>query len=97
MDAKDKRIAELKKRVAELEALLKNTEELLKAALEKIATLEKNSANSSKPPSSDIVKPPKDKPAADPKTKQNTRRKPIVSTQLFQYNVQHRITGECIW
>ena len=22
---------------------------------------------------------------------------PIVSTQLFQYNVQHRRTGECIW
>jgi transposase len=51
MDAKDRRIAEL--------------ETLLKAALEKIARLEaklnKNSSNSSKPPSSDIVKPPKTK------------------------------------
>jgi transposase len=54
MGAKDKRIAEL--------------EILLKAALERIATLEaevatlkKNSSNSSKPPSSDIVKPPKAK------------------------------------
>ena len=54
MDAKDKKIAKLKK--------------LLQAALEKIARLEaeiaqlkKNSSNSSKPPSSDIVKPPKPK------------------------------------
>ena len=58
MDAKDRRIAELEKRVAELEALLK-------AALEEIARLNgllsKNSSNSSKPPSSDIVKPPKGK------------------------------------
>jgi len=54
MDVKDRRIAELEQRVAELEALLK-------AALEKIAQLEKHSGNSSKPPSSDIVKPPKDK------------------------------------
>ena len=50
MDAKDKRIAEL--------------ERLLKAALEEIARLKaeiailkKHSGNSSKPPSSDIVKP----------------------------------------
>jgi len=47
MDWKDKRIAELEKRVAELEAL--------------VAKLLKNSSNSSKPPSSDIVKPTKDK------------------------------------
>ena len=54
MDAKDRRIAEQGKRIAELEAQHK-------AALEKIAQLEKNSNNSSKPPSSDIVKPPKPK------------------------------------
>ena len=52
MDAKDRRIVKLEK--------------LLNAALEdnarlkaRIAALEKNSTNSSKPPSSDIVKPPK--------------------------------------
>jgi transposase len=54
MDAKDKRIAEQDLRIAELEAQLK-------VALDKIAALEKNSNTSSKPPSSDIVKPPKPK------------------------------------
>ena len=50
-----KRIAELEKRVVELE-----TEN---AALKtEIARLKKNSSNSSKPPSSDIVKPPKPVP-----------------------------------
>jgi transposase len=49
--------------------------ELVKQLQERIATLEKNSSNSSKPPSSDIVKPPKDKPAVDPKTKQKIKRK----------------------
>ena len=68
MDTKDKRIAELEKRVAALNAQLK-------AALERIVLLEKNSANSSKPPSSDIVKPPKDKPPVDPKTKRKIKRK----------------------
>jgi len=60
MDATDKRIAEL--------------ERLLKAALEdnarlkeRIALLEKHSGNSSKPPSSDIVKPKTEK--KDKKTK----------------------------
>jgi len=68
MDAKDRRIAELEKRDVEREALLRaalariaELKAQLKAALEKIASLEKNSSNSSKPPSSDIVKPPKDK------------------------------------
>jgi hypothetical protein len=67
MDAKDKRIAEL--------------EALLKAALERIATLEariamleKNSRNSSKPPSSDIVSTPKNKDGKKiPKTKRKSR------------------------
>jgi transposase len=54
MDAKDKRIAEQGLRIADLESQLK-------AALDKIAALEKNSSTSSKPPSSDIVKPPKPK------------------------------------
>lgn len=44
------------------EAVAKTTAPLLKKIAEleqKIARLEKNSSNSSKPPSSDIVKPPK--------------------------------------
>ena len=56
MDAKDKRIAEL-------ETLLKAALEEIASLKERLAVLEKNSSNSSKPPSSDIVKPskPKDK------------------------------------
>ena len=49
-----RRIAELEEQVAEL---LKANAELA----EKVAKLSKNSSNSSKPPSSDIVKPPKAK------------------------------------
>jgi len=41
MDAKDRRIAQLERRVAELEALFQ-------AALDEIASLKKNSGNSSK-------------------------------------------------
>jgi len=82
MDAKDLRIAELEKRVAELEALLQS-------ALEKIARLEKNSTNSSKPPSSYIVKPPKPKgkrkrkPGGQKGHKQNLRT-PFDENQIDQ-------------
>ena len=82
MDAKDKRIAEL--------------EALLQAALERIAELEteiaalkKNSANSSKPPSSDLVKPPKQKGKQKKKRKIGAQkghkqhlRKPFDETQI---------------
>ena len=56
MDVKDQRIAELE---TLLQAALEETARLSEhiVALEK--KLNKNSANSSKPPSSDIVKPPK--------------------------------------
>jgi transposase len=54
MDAKDKEIAELK-------ALLKTALERIAELEAEIASLKKNSGNSSKPPSSDIVKPRKDK------------------------------------
>lgn len=50
MDAKDLEIQRLKQENAALKALIKKLEE-------RIAQLEKNSSNSSKPPSSDIVKP----------------------------------------
>ena len=54
MNAKDKRIAEHE---GIIEKLLEDNARLK----ERIAILEKHSGNSSKPPSSDIVKPPKDK------------------------------------
>ena len=54
MDAKDKRIAEL-------ERLLKDALEEIKQLKAEIAILKKNSQNSSKPPSSDIVKPKAEK------------------------------------
>jgi len=54
MDAKDKRIVEL-------EGIIKKLLEEIERLKERIAILEKHSGNSSKPPSSDIVKPPKDK------------------------------------
>jgi len=61
LQERDQLIASLLERIAALEA--------------EIAALKKNSSNSSKPPSSDIVKPPKDKPPVDPKTKRKVKRK----------------------
>ncbi len=63
MDAKDLLIEQLK---AENKAL----KQTIKALEEKIARLEKNSNNSSKPPSSDIIKP--DKMARKPKGRKET-------------------------
>ena len=57
---RDERIATLEKQVAELSKV--NAE-----LAEKVAKLSKNSSNSSKPPSSDIVKPPKTKQADGPR------------------------------
>lgn len=72
---RDQRIATLEKQVAELlkanEALVKKNAELAEKVAkltDKVAKLSKNSSNSSKPPSSDIVKPPRN-------TKSNTPRK----------------------
>lgn len=53
MDEKDQTIAELKRQIA---ALLQRIQQLE----EENARLKKNSGNSSKPPSSDLVKPPKE-------------------------------------
>ena len=88
MENENKRIAELE---LLLEAALKENEQL-KAEIaklrEKIACFEKNSGNSSKPPSSDIVKPPKAqkkkgkrKIGAQKGHKQNLR-KPFDQTQV---------------
>jgi len=60
------RIAELQEQIAKLlkvnEMLVKKNAELA----DKVAKLSKNSSNSSKPPSSDIVKPPKTEQADGP-------------------------------
>jgi transposase len=63
--------AQLKQRDEQIAALEKQVAELLKInaeLAETVAKLSKNSSNSSKPPSSDIVKPPRN-------TKNNTPRK----------------------
>ena len=70
MTSKDTLIAQLQNENTALKKLIKQLQE-------RIATLEKNSSNSSKPPSSDIVKPPQNKPAVDPKTKRNIKRKQV--------------------
>ena len=65
MAAKDQRIAEL-------EALLKDALDEIALLKAEIAALKKNSSTSSKPPSSDIVKPPK--PPKTPKDKKKRKR-----------------------
>ena len=67
MDAKDKWIAEL-------ERLLKAALEEIARLKERIAQLEKHSGNSSKPPSSDVVKPKAEK--KDKKTKRKKGAQP---------------------
>jgi len=56
---RDKRIATLEKQVAELTATVAKLLKVNAELTDKIALLSKNSSNSSKPPSSDIVKPPR--------------------------------------
>ncbi len=58
---RDQRIAALEKQVAELLKANAGLTEQVTRLTDKVAKLSKNSSNSSKPPSSDIVKPPKPK------------------------------------
>jgi transposase len=92
------RVAELEKRVVALEtenAALKAENTTLKV---EIARLKKNSSNSSKPPSSDIVKPPKPTPAAGGKRKiggqsghERHEREPFTAAQIDRVEV-HTLT-----
>ena len=62
MDEKDKIIADLRKQIAKLNKQLVKQNKLISDLNLRIAKLEKDSSTSSKPPSSDIVKPPKAPP-----------------------------------
>ena len=83
-----RRIAELEKQVA---GLVKANAELT----DKVTKLSKNSSNSSKPPSSDIVKPPRKKSptvlvtlAANPGI-QNTNERLLQGTKLMTFKLIH--------
>jgi transposase len=58
------------KQIAELQQQMQRIQQQLSALQDRIARAEKNSSNSSKPPSSDIVKPPKPKPKQGKKRRQ---------------------------
>ena len=57
MDNKDQIIAELRQTVAELTALVQQQAEEIRTLKLQLAKAQKNSANSSKPPSTDLIKP----------------------------------------
>jgi len=59
--------------ISQLRAKLRQRDQTIAELMERIAMLEKNSATSSKPPSSDIVKPPK--PSSQNQNGQKTKRK----------------------
>jgi len=59
MDTKDAIIAAQQERIEQLAKQVIDLQKLVEELREEIARLKKNSSNSSKPPSSDIVKPPK--------------------------------------
>ena len=90
MDEKDQTIAELKRQIAELLQRIQHLEE-------EVGRLKKNSGNSSKPPSSDIVKPPKEpqhhgktrKPGAQPGHIKCTRQpfEPDLVNEVIEYEL----------
>ena len=95
MAQRDKRIAALEKQVAELvwqnQILIEQNAELTQQVAkleEQIARLSKNSSNSSKPPSSDIVKPPKEKRSKGPRRQggqpghRGVNRQPFTTEQI---------------
>jgi len=86
---------DMKKIISQLRAELRQRDQTIAELLERIAVLEKNSGNSSKPQSSDIVKPPKDKPADDPKTKRKIKRKQGAQ-QGHKQNLRKPIAPELI-
>ncbi len=59
MDDKDAIIAAQEERIQQLVKQVIDLQKLVEELRDEIARLKKNSSNSSKPPSSDIVKPPK--------------------------------------
>lgn len=86
-----RRIAELEKQVAEL--LQQNAELFSQVAklTEQVARLSKNSSNSSKPPSSDIVKPPKPDNPKGPRRQGGQSGHPGVNRPPFQPNQIDRV------
>ena len=64
-----RRIAELEHQLRERDERIAGLERQVAQLAEQVARLSKNSSNSSKPPSSDIVKPPKPKPKGKNKKK----------------------------
>jgi len=72
MDAKDRKIEQLQRMIAEQAATIKKLVQRVDQLERKLAAANKNSSNSSKPPSSDIVKKPKGKGRG----KQKGNRKP---------------------
>ena len=93
----------MKETIKRLQAELRARDQLIASLLDRIAVLERNSSTSSKPPSSDIVKPPKPDPkdtpgkktkrkkGAQPGHKQNLR-KPL-APELIDEIVQLELTA----
>jgi len=95
---RDKRIAELEKEIAELKQTVHHL-------AEQIAKLSKNSSNSSKPPSADIVKPPKDNTSQGPRRQggqvghRGVNRPSFQPEQIDRIEEHHPITcdkGHCV-